>query len=202
MNALALAALLLPAPLLAAPDDPGEGAQRLIMGALRIARRDWSPDACNAAVELSVDITPGNHYTLKEFKFLFWSPDKPNLQQLSWHEYYGKPKASEEYELPPNEYVGFKPASVTPATDGSCVTDMTIDSGKALGLAVRAGLAERSRYRLKLFLVTEQRPEWKTRSMRGRSVWEVRDNRRAVYVDATNGKVHKIKDVPPLRKGE
>lgn len=200
IRAAALLLLLaVPAPAATAmPDHVGEGAQRLVMGAVRAVRREWRDDVCFAGIKAVVNVNPSEKHHWKTFFFKFAAPGYPNLQQITYSEWIGRPDTS-PFANPErfNNYRELKPDALSTSANTSCITDMEVDSGKALGIAIRNGLAERTRYELHLYLVKEHLKEWKLRSMRNRNVWRVQDETKIVYVDAANGKVLKVM---PLRE--
>ncbi|MBI3553078.1 MAG: hypothetical protein HY077_11235 [Elusimicrobia bacterium] len=157
-TALSLSLLLAAAPLRAASPTPqqGEGAQRLVSGAVKLARRQWKPDACLGGLDVSVNVShhsdppgPSTVY-YNGFTYYFRPPGETGTKRdefsINIIEAVGPLLNSKTETIPYNVYTtrldrggdytdryGF---------EGTCVTEMSVDSGEALYRAMRSGLIQ------------------------------------------------------------
>ena len=188
----------------AKPEGPllGEGAQRLVGGAVKAAHAQWDPDACLAGVDIDINLSkysmpPGPKTVyLNSFDFYFYRPDKAMPKYVvgineALGAYLNNPAMPITYNLYEGRVSDNPTARV--AIDGSCVTEMSVDSGKALAIAVRNGLASdpAMRYRAVLRAAKETGSKhWTEPALAGRAFWIVRDHGALLdyYIDAKTGR--------------
>ncbi len=191
--------------------DPklGGGATGLLYGAIKFMEKDGKPDACLSGMKALVNIyTPADPHdprtragAISKFHFYFWSPTKPpktalsiNLpiaggpepQQTRYNEY-------DPYYTPPGSIFDVRP---------TCISELRVDTDKALEVAAKNGLplGTMSAYELKLIhAASPDEADWKDRALRKRVFWVVSlpvakaATERQYLVDALTGKFIKAR---------
>lgn len=222
MSAAAAAlALALAAPALAQTSSGswdarlGGGATGLLAGALRFLAKEGHPNACLSGMRADVNLyTPAEDKdprtragAINRFHFFFWSPDKPptmavsiNLpieggpapQQARYNEY-------DPYYSPPPAIFDVRP---------TCISELNVDTDKALAAAAKHGLplGTMSAYELKLIHAAgPSEPDWSDKSLRRKAFWAVSlsaaDSKTETQylVDAVTGRFLKARTVKKSR---
>jgi len=161
----------------------GGGATGLLYGALKFMAKDGKSNACLSGMKAHINIfTPADPKdprtragAVSKFHFYFWSPNKPprtvvsiNLpiaggpepQQTRYNEY-------DPYYTPPASIYDVRP---------TCISELNVDTDKALAVAAKNGLplGTMSAYELKLFYAAgPDEPDWKDRALRKKIFWAV-----------------------------
>lgn len=162
-----------------APGQEGAGSQKLVVPAIGYARANWQPDACLAGVEyVAYRSRLGDRWTFK-----FYSPSDP----LS-----PKCVAFGKNGLPEFDFACQGVAE-------HCITEMSVDSGRAVAIAYANGLihGQGTGFRIELHKLESTvagRGAMLYRQFaqhRGRTVWFVESIGRTseVVVDARTGRV-------------
>lgn len=195
------------------PRSVGDGAQRLVSGALRQARQEWREDACFAglAAEVNCPVKPMGPGTrsgrITTFAFRFWSPATKGSYEVFYTEAEGPPPLDPETVCPLDRYYGGRPAGA----QGPCVTEMSVDSDEALGIGLRHGVPEGGDRGLSLHLAVVNKTkggQWK-RAAGGGAAWFVSAGAAAdrpalghtVVLDAKTGRVLAKGDNAVLARG-
>ena len=183
------------------PEPRGDGAQRLVAGALKIAKRQWHADACLAGIELYVerrcDVHDGRPGRYNDFSFYFFSAAHPRDRYKVEIKDPVDPRNCPGARL--GEYKGAT-AEYSDEYEKSCIREMSLDSGGALGIAELVGFPGASE---PLIVYLRAAPDeasvfWKFPELRGKTFWEVVDgfSRSAskmgfknAAIDAKTGKV-------------
>lgn len=203
-----LAALLLCAPSFAAPAAQtkyiGDGALRLIPGALQQARARWGDDICFTGLSMEVarnvkTFGPGSrHGRITTFQFEFLSRQTASRYHVFFTEADGPaPYDPAGATCPLDSYREFGQGT----SKTGCVAGFSIDSDDALGIATRHGL-NLARYPspfLNLHLVDRESSLWTThKKLRNKTVWLVTEGKDSQYqvsgrfmviIDASKGLV-------------
>lgn len=198
--ALRLAAALASLALAGGTGQIGEGAGRLTPQALEKARAKWGPNVCLAAIEVAANVDyrctlSGEHSgAINSFEFRIFNPDRP----YDWC-YVGYREAVTAAPVciispgpPPLDEWETTAGTNVESHDAACLSGMKIESGQAIAIAVKAGLAAGQAY---IALLAEAGgPEsgfWKFKKLREKTFWEIRaQNAPDTYiVDAMTGKL-------------
>ncbi len=178
----------------------GEGAQRLVVPALRRAQSTWKQDACLSALTVHLNhfvdvLAPGSmkRLFLDSFHFEFYSAGAPERIILSIKEFRNPAEDPSSGEFSENRRDQGGPAA--------CLTELTVDSGAALELARKYGLTvsipkdppekndEHYEYNLQLYRSTlkgKARTAWTIGSSRHRGTTLIRTEG-ILDIDAATG---------------
>ena len=184
----------------------GEGAQRLTVGAVKIARRQWNPDACLGGIDVDIHAgvasdPPGpSRVFYNEFRYSFHLPGEGGLDndkfRVSMVEADGSPLRSSSvalsYGVYESRFQRGKDYTERYPFDGTCVMEMSVDSGEALLRAMRGGLISDPRAKYHAILRTAQNGKGKYYTdprLFGRSFWIVGEFGGSLnyYIDAKTG---------------
>lgn len=161
----------------------GGGATGLLYGAIKFMEKDGHPDACLAGMKAHINLyTPADRTdprtragAISRFHFYFWSPGKPPRTVVSINEpIQGGPAPQQAryneydpYYTPPLSLYDVRP---------TCISDLRVDTDKALAVAAKNGLplGTMSAYELKLFhAASPDEPDWNDRALRKKVFWAV-----------------------------
>lgn len=165
--------------------DPklGGGAAGLMIGALRFMRNDGKTAACLSGMKAHINIfTPADPKdprtragAINKFHFYFWSPDKPRTTAVSINLPIAGGPAPQQARY--NEYDPYySPPEVIHDVRPTCISEMNVDTDKALAIAAKNGLplGTMSAYELKLLHPSSpDEPDWKDRALRNKVFWTV-----------------------------
>ncbi|MFC1679877.1 hypothetical protein ACFL2T_06675 [Elusimicrobiota bacterium] len=156
----------------------GAGSQELVVDALRVARTNWSDDACFSQLHYyHTHVRPGSSLVPEVFHFFFHSPTRPKRSFLVSFSA-GLPLSHEEHAK---------------RGGSSCITEMSVDSGDAIEIALADGLryGVRDKLDLKLYYFEDrsEMPIWAGKRLMGRTFWRACVGGRCRVVDAATGEL-------------
>lgn len=213
MRAIALC-LLLAASAAAESLPAGEGAQRLVGGAVKEARRRFHADACLAGIRIDLgelcESEKGRIGLYNRFEFIFYSAEHP-MERYSVE--INDQTGPADCASPPMAAYKGRRGSVVEDSEPSCLAEMSLDSEGAVGIAALSGLADEpvppGRRSQRVFLrraADENSAFWKFPALRGKTFWDVvayfesarKTRTRNVVIDAKDGKVLLVNRPLPL----
>ncbi|MBI3552965.1 MAG: hypothetical protein HY077_10660 [Elusimicrobia bacterium] len=180
----------------------GEGAQRLVGGAVKKGRSRWGPEACVRKVDAHINVS---HYSnppgpkvvyFNEFNFIF-STDEVGRErrEVSIIERIGA-LANPPDLLPYDEYrfpKGYHSAGAAFYYSDGCVREMSVDSGEALALGRKYGLVVNPDHEYHAYLRTAERGgrSFVDAALFGETFWIVGRNGGDFdyFIDAKTGKL-------------
>lgn len=195
--------------------DPklGSGATGLIYGAIKFMETAGHQDACLSGIQADVNqftaAIKGDPTTrdgaVNSFHFFFWSPTKPPKTVVTINE------PIEGGPLPQNmRYNEYDPYYVGSGEHvlydvrATCISELRVDTGRALEVAAKNGLplGTMSPYRLLLInAASPEEPDWNDRALRKKVFWAVSvwnyeaTSARQYLVDARTGRFIKARTV-------
>jgi hypothetical protein len=158
----------------------GAGSQRLVVTAVKIARKEWRPDACFAGFEGQYGGDEAGRQDSSKFFFYAPATGEKNFTVT----FNGRGEARWEA-------LGSSPPE--------CIREMSVDSGDAIAIASKNGLEHGPsvRFYLYLVLVADTGLGWGWADSlhrdhphtRGKTVWVVSAESRTLIIDAKTGKI-------------